>query len=204
MGKGSSNKAADQAKWDEVARQNKIRNGTNAINSTFNQFNDDFYNNRGSAYTTYALPQLEDQYTDAQKQLTYALARSGQLESSERGTKEAELQKLYDTHKRDVQDKAQQYSSTARANVEDARSNLVSTLNATGDAEGAASSSIDRANVLSQGDTYSPLTNLFTDFINGIGRQYAAEKSASASGQTYTPLYSAGLNGSNSSVQTTR
>lgn len=190
--------SAAQARADEQARQAKIREGTNNINSTFDsQFNDDYFNTRRDSYLNYATPQLEDQYAKAQKDLVFSLDRSGTLDSTIRAQKQAELQKLYETNKRSVSDQALGYSSKARSGVEEARADLIRTLNATGDAEGASKSAISRAQTLTQPDQYSPLAQLFTTFTSGLGQQAQLEKIAAASGGQYGGAYNTGLFGAN-------
>jgi hypothetical protein len=181
---------AGQARADEAARQARIRAGTDSINNTFNsQFTDDYFNSRQQSYLDYATPQLNDQYTDARKQLVFALDRAGLMDSSVRAQREAELQKLYDTNRQQVADKALGYGTQSRNAVEDARSNLISTLTATADADGAAKSAINRAQALSQPDTYSPLGQLFTTFTGTLADQAALEKARSlSSGYSFTPF----------------
>jgi len=161
-------------------------------------FNDDFFNGLKQSYLDYADPQLEDQYNDANKQLTFSLARSGNLDSSARAEKEADLGKLYDTQKRAVADKALGYETSSRNAVEDARANLLSTLNATGDQQGAVNSALARASALSQPPAYDPLGQLFVDFTNGLGVQAAQERSYAAGGPT--PRYDTGLFGNTGRV----
>lgn len=197
MKKPKDNSAA-QSRADEEARQARIRQGTESINGTFDsQFNDDYFNARRDAFLNYANPQLNDQYTKAQKELTYALDRSGTLDSSVRADKQSELQKLYETNRRSVADQALGYSSQARNNIEDARAGLISTLNATGDASNAANQALSRAQALSQPDTYSPLAQLFTTFTNTLGTQAANERAGALSGGAYGGAYNTGLFGTN-------
>jgi hypothetical protein len=186
--KNSGAKEAAQARADEQARQASIRSGTDSINNTFDsQFNDDYFNKQRDAYTSYADPQLEDQYGSAQKELTYALARGGLLDSSVRGQKAGELQQKYDLNKQQIADQAQSYADQGRTSVEDARSGLISSLNATGDATGAANSAISRASALSAPTAYSPLTQLFTDFTSALGTSAAlAKANAAANGGATT------------------
>lgn len=139
-------------------------------------FDDNFFSGRRQAYMDYASPQLADQYSEAQRQLTFALARNGTLDSSVRGAKVGELQKQFDLQKQQVADQAVASETTARNAVEDARANLIATLNATGDAEGAANSALARASALSQPAAYSPLSNLFADFTAGLGARTAQER----------------------------
>lgn len=206
MGGKSGGGEAARARADEEARQARIRAGTTNINNTFDsQFTDDYYKQRRDAYTNYATPQLEDQYADAQKQLTYALARGGLLDSSIRGSKLGELQQQYALQNQDIADKALASETDARNAVEDSRANLISTLNATGDAEQAASTAIARASALSQPAAYSPLTSLFADFTDALGTQAALSKANSYAGSgTGATNYSTGLFNNRNSVRNSR
>lgn len=192
-GKKGGNEAA-QARKEEQQRQGRIREGTARVNSIFDgQFNDPYFDSRKQAYIDYANPQLEDQYGDAQKELTFSLARSGLLDSSVRGQKTADLQKRYDLSKQEIADKALAYSGEAKTAVEDARANLINTLNATGDAEGAASGAINRASALSKPAAFSPISQLFADFTAGLGTQAALEKANYYSGGQTGARYQTGL-----------
>lgn len=192
-GKKGGNEAA-QARKEEQQRQTRIREGTTRVNSIFDgQFNDPYFDSRKQAYIDYANPQLEDQYGDAQKELTFSLARSGLLDSSVRGQKTADLQKRYDLSKQEIADKALAYSGEAKTAVEDARANLINTLNATGDAEGAASGAINRASALSKPAAFSPISQLFADFTAGLGTQAALEKANYYSGGQTGARYQTGL-----------
>jgi len=181
-GGGGGDDAGAQARADELARQARIRSGTDSIKSMFDsQFTDPYFEDRKTSYLNYATPQLNDQYAEAQKQLTFALDRTGTLDSSARAQKEGELRKMYDANRQGVADQALSYSTGARSNIEDAKANLISMLNATGDAEGAVNSAMTRAKALSAPDTYSPLGQMFASFTGGLGQQAAAEKAAALS-----------------------
>lgn len=186
--------AAEQ--YADMVKSGKLFSGTTKAAG----FDDDFYNARKQSFIDYATPQLEDQYGDAQKELTYALARGGNLNSSARGEKLGDLQKLYDLNKQQVADQALSYETQARTAVEDARANLITTLNATGDAEGAASAALARSTALSQPAAYSPLSKLFADFTNTLGVQAAQERAQAASGGTYKSPYNTGLFGNTGRV----
>lgn len=194
-GKSSGGNEAKQAREDEQKRQAEIRSGTAQINNTFSQFDDTFFDKQRQTAIDYATPQLEDQYGKANKELTFSLARSGNLDSSTRGQKVGDLQQLYDLNKQKVADDALAGSTQARTATEDARSGLIATLNATGDAQGAASSALARSSALSQPAAYSPLGQLFTDFTSVLGTQAAQERAAAASGGAYKSAYNTGLFG---------
>jgi hypothetical protein len=193
MGKKSGGGEAAAARADEEKRQREIRAGTSRVNKIFGQFNENFFDGRKQAFLDYASPQLEDQYGDAQKQLTFALSRNGTLDSSIRGEKAGDLQKSYDLNKQQIADQALASSTDARNATEDARANLIATLNATGDATGAANAALARSAALSKPAAYSPITNLFADFTSTLGTQAALERANYYSGGQTGARYSTGL-----------
>lgn len=196
FGGGSADKDAKRARREEDARKARIQQGTAGINTTFNtNFSEPYFANQRQAYIGYATPQLDDQYKDANKQLTFALARTGTLDSSARATQAGELQKLYDINKQGVVDQARTYESQARGSVEDARAGLISNLNVTGDATQAANAALARANALSAAPAYQPLVGAFNAFTSGLGVQAAQERAASMSGGSYQSRYNTGLFG---------
>lgn len=200
-GKSGTSAEAAAARADEQARQQRVRDGTERINSIFDgQFTDGFFGGRRDAFLNYAKPQVESQYGDANKQLTFALERSGLLDSTVRGEKFGELAKLYDTNMQGVADEALREESSARTAIEDARGGLISTLNATGDAEGASKAALARATALSRPEPYSPLTQLFADFTGTLGTQAALERANYYSGGATGARYNTGLFAPSSSV----
>ncbi|MFK3857827.1 hypothetical protein [Agrobacterium pusense] len=189
-----------EQQFAEAAKGGKLYTGVTKQSG----FDDAYFDGRRQAYIDYANPQLEQQYADAQKQLTFALTRGGLLDSSVRAEKTGELQKLYDVNKQKIADEALSHATQARNSVEDARSNLIATLNATGDAEGAANQAITRASALSQPAAYSPLSQLFADFTSGLGTQAALERANYYSGGQTGARYSTGLfSPNNNSVKVT-
>lgn len=191
MGGKSGGGEAKRARADEQARQKRIREGTQRVNSIFDrQFNDGYFDQQRDAYVNYATPQLDDQRQDANKELIFAMDRGGQLDGSARASLAGELQKKYDLQRQKIQDDALNFRTSAMTNVEDARANLIATLNATGDAQGAANSALSRAAALSQPAAYSPISNLFADFTGALGTQAAAERAYSYGGPA--PTYTTG------------
>lgn len=201
--KGASNKAANQAAADEQARQARIRQGTVDINKTFTQFDEPFFTKQRDNYLGFALPQLDDQYGEAQKQLTFALARDGNTYSSAAAEQRAKLQKTYDQNKLTIADQGQNYANQARSNVEDARGNLIASLNATGDATQAANSAVARSAALAQPQGYSALGDLFGSFGTAFATQAANERAAAISNGAYKPSYNTGLFGGRGAVKNT-
>lgn len=203
--KGGDDAAAQQAalaREDEQRRQEKIRTGTARIDDIFKtNFTDDFYKGQRDAFSNYATPQLETQLADARKQLTFALDRSHLLDSSVRADKTADLEREAGTQRQAVADQALGYANTTKSNVEGAKGDLINTLNATGDAEGAANNAISRATVLSQPQAFSPLSNLFANFTSGLGTQAAAERAQYYSNGVIKAPFNTGLFAPSSSVK---
>lgn len=139
-------------------------------------FDDDFFQGRRQAYLDYATPQLEQQYSDTQRDLTFALDRGGLLDSSVRGQRAGELQQLYDLNAQQLGDEALSYETQARDAVEDARASLIQQLNVTGDVQGAVNAARARSAALSQTPAFSPLSNLFSSFSEGLGQRFAHER----------------------------
>lgn len=198
MGKNSANKEAKAARREEEARQARIRSGTDRINNIFDKnFTSKFYKGVASDYMAFARPQLDKQYKDAGSELAFDLERRGLTDSTVRADKTADLSELYELNRQNLVDKALEARTKSRSGVEDARSGLITTLQATADASGAAKSALSRASVLSQPEAYSPLEDLFVQFTSGLSTQAALEK-AYAAGSGVQPRYSLGIYGPSS------
>jgi hypothetical protein len=190
-----SQSEVEKIRAEEDRRRRRITRGTGKITKLFDkQFNPAFFDKQATNFTNYALPQLGTQHADAAKQLTFALDRRGALDSSSRSSLAAELEKKRALAEADIKAKAGDYRTGAMADVEGARGDLINTLRATGDAQGAVQSANARATILSQVPAYNPLTALFADFTAGLGQQAAAEKAFSY-GAGPRPTYSTGLFG---------
>lgn len=244
-GKSASKRAsrdAAAARADEQARQDRIRQGTQRINTIFDggyldgppaasggkdfgvlgqampifgkmaeqfgagssgepeatrgeyiegAFGDAFFDGQRDRYINYAMPQVEEQKTAADKDLLFAMDRSGNTESSARADLSGELEKRAGLQRQKVRDDGMNFSTQARNNVESSRNDLIAMLNATGDAEGAANSAMARATALSQPAAYSPVGNLFADFTGALGTQAAAERAYAYGGPR--PTYNTGM-----------
>jgi hypothetical protein len=202
MGKNSGNDEAEKARQAEEERQAQIRAGTEKVNTTFDKsFTPAFFGKQSKAYSDFATPQLNEQYKDAGSELTFDLARRGLTDSSIRADKSADLSELYTLNKQDITGKARAAATEARGGVEDARNDLITTLQATGDAAGAGKAALSRAKVLSQPEAYSPLEDLFLKFTSGLSTQAALEKSYAA-GSGVKPRFNMGIyNPSSSAVK---
>jgi hypothetical protein len=167
-GTKAANRAAVQQRQEEKQRQQRIKSGTAAIDSTFAPFNDGFFAQRGKAYTDFARPQLEDQFKTAREKLVYALARNSLTNSTVAADKFANLNKTYDTSRQVIEGRGMDEANKARLAAENARSNLVSQLQATADPGAAARSAVAQSTAVAQTPGFDPLGNLFTNVTGGL------------------------------------
>lgn len=191
MAKGGSG-VASQQRADEEKRQAEIRAGRASINDTFAQFDTPFYEAIEQSYVDFARPDLDKQAADAREQTTFALARSGQLDSGARVDAFADIDERYGTALQELYDTGRQYGSDTRDAVEGARSDLFADLQLTGDATGASNAALARAKSLSTPQTFSPLEQVFADLASGASQQIALERNA-ALGSPVKPRYQTGL-----------
>lgn len=174
----SGDGGAGEARAREEQRQAQIRAGMKRIDDTFAQFDDGFFSQREQAYKDYALPQVDEQWQKATKELTYALSRGGNLQSGVAGERMGEAQREYERAKQQVADRAKQYGNEARGDVERNRSDLVSQLNSIADPEAAAQGAITRAKLLTAVPAFQPVGDLFLKLTDGLKtyRDYSDER----------------------------
>jgi len=184
------NRVADEERAAEDQREVDIRTGITDIDSAFGQFDDGFYDGRRQAFLDFQQPTIEDNFEEANKDLIFALARSGKgSEDSTAIERTAKLNEAYRNTNVNLQGSADQLVDETRSNVENERSSLVTALRATGDASAARDASLSRAGAIAVRPNFSPIANLFSNISLGIGGQADAERRG-------TSRYNTGLFGS--------
>jgi hypothetical protein len=197
------------ARAAEDARQAKIRGYESDINSRFDSmFTPDFYSKRENDYRSLYKPQLDDQFKKSQEDLTYWLADRGTLNSSVRGNKSADLQKLYDSGNRKINDSALNLTNDTKGAVAQARSGLISDArNANAFDEPTMASTMTSlatpagqysAPVFSSGASDNTFADMFGTFTNVLGKQANLERASALSGGAIKPTFNTGLFGGNS------
>jgi hypothetical protein len=176
FGGGGSDDAAKAARQAEEARQGRINTGLNDINNIFAGFNDDFYAAREKSYLDYATPQLTDQYNDAFKNLTFALARAGQLNSSTGAQRLAKLRQQKDNAFADIVNQSHDYANQARGNVADTRTNLTNLLFSSANPSGVRDAAASQVASLSGTPAYNPVGPLFQNITAGLATAADAER----------------------------
>lgn len=175
-GSGGDGGAAAERKLKEEERQGRIREGDAAIDSRFASFDDSFYDARRKAYSDYANPQVTDQYEDAFKDLTLALADSNLLNSSAGARKRADLEKKRQELIRNVGQKGNEYANQARANIEAAKSDLRSQNMNIANPTLVAANAETRARQLNEVPVFDPMINLFAGVTEGLATQADLER----------------------------
>lgn len=176
-GGGSSAMEAEYQRQlaEEEARQGRITQGKENIDAAFAGYGDDFYSNIASDYMNYANPQITDQYTDAMKNLRIALARSGQLQSSERIDRENDLKKKLAAQEVAAARKGQGMADTMRSNLANIKSNLLTQNASLADPTLIASTAANQIMANTQVPEYNPLSNLFANATEGLATQAQLE-----------------------------
>jgi hypothetical protein len=168
---------AARARAAEEARAARIRAGQADINKTFGSFNDSFFGNYENDYLDYYTPQIDGQFGDANEDLAYSLARSGLLKSSVAGEKSGDLSKAYSDARSQTLARAKSAVTALRGRVANEKSSALNLLNATGDADRAASEALSRSQLLfKEQPEYNPLGDLFGGFASGIGNLNAGKQ----------------------------
>lgn len=167
---------AEAARQAELKRQSDILAGREAIDEAYSQFDDDFYNNRSQSYLDFALPSLEQEYEDTARALTSALARSGNLNSSIRGERLADLNEQMAKRKIDIQNQADDYANQARTAVESSKQDLYTTNQSLADPTLVRGNATAQVANLSNMPSFSPLGDLLSDFTSGLSTQADLER----------------------------
>lgn len=166
---------AARARAEEDARKGRIAAGMQSIASIFDGGANGgglqpVLDQRREALEGFYLPQLEDQFEGAQDDLTYALARSGQLVSSTEGEKRADLGQAYALNRADLDSQIQSDVSQTRSRINQQRQSLEAALRASGDQTSATNNALATATTFRQEiPALNPIGNVFTGLASGIG-----------------------------------
>lgn len=168
--------SAKKAKRAEEARQARIEQGQNNIDLAFEGFDNDYFRNYRGDFEGYYLPQLDKQYGNAKKQLTFNLARNGNLEASAGADAYGDAEERYLDARTDVANKALDSVNAFRGRLEDQKSNLYALNASSADPAMAVARSASAASLLSQPPGYGPLSDVFASLLNSGAQTVAAER----------------------------
>ena len=163
----------------EAQRQATVQQGEQKINQNFSGFNPQFYNNYKQSIIDAQTPQLMNQYQTTGKNLTYALARGGNLNGSVAQQEQQSLNNTLGVQESGIANNAQNQENTLRANVQQQKGNLTNQLVASQDVASTAEAAAESAAGDRAPSVIQPLGNLFADWSNS----YLAGKTAQAFNQ---------------------
>lgn len=173
-GGGGDGGAADAARR-EAQRQANITQGTASIDSALSKFNPDYYSGIENSYIQMANPQLDDSYSNAKKQLVYALSRTGNLNSNTAVEMQRKLEAELEKNRRDIINAARGYSSRAKSDIANTRTDLLSQLTATENPSAVANQAMLRAEQASQMPAFDPIGNFTFNTLNELQNQSNAQ-----------------------------
>ena len=174
----------------ENQRQANIAQGEGQIDANFSGFNPDFYKNYTQSVIGAETPQLMSQYATTGKNLTYALARGGNTQSSTAQQENQSLQQQLGANEATVANRAVDQTNALKSNVQNQKAALTNELVAGGNPSSIASSAAAESSQLRAPSVVQPLGNLFADWTN----QYLAGKTAAAFNQQNQQPFGALLN----------
>ena len=164
--------AAD-AEAKEAQRQQRLNTGTQQINDILSSGNFDqpFYDKYTNAILNYQMPQLQDQYTQAQSKLTYDLARAGTLNSTAAGYAQGLLDKQNLNEQASISAAADQQTAALRSQILGEKQSAINQLYSTEDPSVAANTATGmvQQSAISQ-PNLNPLGAIFTPLaVGGAG-----------------------------------
>jgi hypothetical protein len=127
-----------------------------------------FYDKAYNAQLDYAMPQVDRQYADAQKNLEFALARQGLSASSQAGQLQADLARQRDLAVQGEQDKANTVRQQQMSAVEDERSQLTQMLQQTGDVQSTMNAAASRKNIIDAAPAIQEVAPLFQNATGAL------------------------------------
>jgi hypothetical protein len=176
-GGGASRAEARRAREAEEAREGRIKSGTANIRSMFaQQFGDKYYADMEKTANERYQPQLEDQFQTARKQLMAALARSGNLNSTVRLGREADLGERHKLGLTSIADMIRGAQTQRKQDVANAENIAVGQLQASADPAAAAAQASNLIGANSAMPAFQPLGQVFTDVTAGLATQADLER----------------------------
>jgi hypothetical protein len=186
FGKSSNKTAVQQTLYQQQLTDQKeaehkaaIEAGKQSIDGAFKQYDDPYYSGLYDAYMNYYTPQVDTQYQDARKKLTYQFADSGNLDSTSYGDTLGKLTEELNRARTGIANEAQNSVDQRKQQVSNTMSGLYSQNSAAADPSSAAAQAGSAAGSLNTPLNTSPLGDIFASFLSNYGA-FTAGKSKTA------------------------
>lgn len=177
MGCGST--AGNTLAAQQKQQQQLTDQAVSKINSAFQGFNPQFYQNVGQAYQNYALPQLGQQYQQTQNQLGFRLANQGLGHSSQATDLYNKLGQAKTQATQQVAQNALQQEQQLQQQVSQEKAQLIGQAQTATNPNAIGQAAIANAAGFAVPSSFQPIGNLFNQF----GQLYLANQYAN----TYNP-----------------
>ena len=162
---------AQRARAEEEARQARIGEGMGQIREVFGGMQP-VLDQREAAMRGFYQPQLDKQFGRSQEDLTFALARAGQLTSSTAGRRQGDLSEAFGLQKAALEGDIASDLASTQQRMNQQRAQIESSLRSSGDASAATDAALNSAVTFRQdAPRLSPLGPLFYGIGEGIGAQ---------------------------------
>ncbi len=131
-----------------------------------------YYQKAYQAQLDYALPEVDRQFKEAQRQLTYGLARQSMGASSVAGDLASQLEGNRQQAVQGAQEQARSARDTMQTNVENERNNLVQMLNSTGELDQVMNMAQSRQGLLQSPPALQQMGPLFQNATASLADMY--------------------------------
>ncbi len=178
---------------EEEARQGRIKQGKENIDAAFAGYDDAFYDQTAADYRNFAAPQITEQYENALMGLRQALARSGQLQGTERIRRENKLKRDLAAAEVAAARRGEAIAGDMRSNLANVKANLLSQNASLADPTLIAQTAANQIMANTQVPEYSPISNLFANATEGLATQAQLEarnKNRYEMAQLFSPVNS--------------
>lgn len=161
---------------------------------------DPIWKQHGQAYLDFANPQLDRQFGDAREDLTYALARQGQLKGSIAADRRTDLETSYGERQQDVAQTALGYENQARQDLANYEQNAYQMLNSTANPGSTLQTARSNLSSLREMPALSPLGAMFQNATAGLAGAVPAYNSGRETANVQNIVYSRDPNKGSGSV----
>lgn len=173
---GGGNAGAGMMRGLQKKQQQQVMDSTNKIDSAFAGFDPQFFAQKEKAYMDYAMPQVQEQATEMQKQGAYKLGGQGLLKSSAALQLGESLSRAKNAATNQVGMEAMNQGNQLQEAVAKKKSDLIGEANTAADPSSSAQSAIGAASQFQSPSLFQPLGELF----NGWANMYLQQKNQNA------------------------
>jgi hypothetical protein len=174
----------------ELQRQQKLKEGTNQINSLYDNYNQSYYDNIVKNYVTdYTNPQIAQQEQRDAMQARFGLARSGILQSSAAAKQMGDIAQVYGQTRLDAASRGQQMAEGRRADIENNRRAALTALQASESPEIAVANATRNQQAYTVSPAAVAITDLLGNAANMARRDYMAAQAGGNSGGVFSPFF---------------